>query len=194
MRLLVLAAALVAGVVWGTGAEAGQQQRPAEPPPPAPPMTLAAAGISVDFPTPPMTYTTKYFDWEYTDREAELAGEQRMAAVHVLVRNNIIYRASVVNFSDKPEQAATIWGECVYLNEETGQEDSNVSAPVGQGVNTVYGRIQKITLREMQGTIHVGCFFHKGHLYKVEAYVLPARGMPDAPEALAFVRSIRFLN
>ena len=117
-----------------------------------------------------------------------------MAAVHVLVRNNVIFRASVVNLSDKPTEAATLWGECIYLVEETGIELSNVSMPIGQGANTVYGRVQKTELRNDQGHLHAACYFNKGKLYKLEAIVLPSRGDPDAPEAAAFVRSIRFLN
>src|SRR5688572_15361864 len=162
MRHLAFAVSLAAGFVWAAAAGAAQQREPAGPPPPAPPMTLAEAGVTIGFPAPPMmTYQTGYFDWEYTDREAEIAGRDRKAAVHVLVQNNIIYRASVVNFSDKPTEAATLWGECIYLNEETGIEVSNVSVPIGEGANTVYGRVQKMELREDQGTLHAGCYYHR---------------------------------
>jgi hypothetical protein len=194
MRLLAFALSVVAALVWGQVAEAGQQQ-PAGPPPPEPPMTLAEAGVTIDFPAPPMTYKMSYFQPDYTgDRQADIAGRQRMAAVHVLVRNNVVFRASVVNFSDKPTEAATLWGECIYLNEETGIEESNVSVPIGQGANTVYGRVQKTELRENQGHLHAGCYYHRNRLYRLEAIVLPARGDENAPEAVAFVRSIRFLN
>jgi hypothetical protein len=195
MRHLVLVASLAAGLFWAAAAEAGQQQ-PAGPPPPEPPMTLAEAGVTIAFPAPPMTYKASYFHWEYApaDRTADIAGRQRQAAVHVLVRNNVVFRASVANFSDKPTEAATLWGECIYLNEEMGIEQSNVSVPIGEGANTVYGRVQVVELRNDQGHMHVGCYFHKARLYKLEALVLPSRGDPNAPEAAAFVRSIRFLN
>jgi len=196
MRFLASAASLAIALIWSNASQAGQQQ-PAGPPPPDPPMTLAEAGVTIGFPAPPMmTYKTSYFSWEYAppDRTADIAGRQRQAAVHVLVRNNIVYRASVVNFSDRPNEAATLWGECIYLNEEMGIEQTNVSVPIGQGVNTVYGRVQFVELRDDQGHMHVGCYFHKGRLYKLEALVLPARGAPQAPEAVAFVRSIRFVN
>jgi hypothetical protein len=149
-------------------------------------------GIAKEFPAPPRRSQIVYAAPEGSSDEARVAGEGRRGTLLETTVDNIVYRMTVVDFSDRLADSANIFSECLYLAEQAGEEVDNVHMGVGGGDTEVYGRQATVDLSNNRGRMLTSCYFYMGKLYRIEAHVLPAHGNPTDPRADRFTSTVRF--
>ena len=149
-------------------------------------------GIAKEFPAAPRRSQIVYAAPEGSSDEARVAGEGRPATLLETTVDNIVYRMTVVNFSDRLADSANIFSECLYLAEQAGEEIDNVHMGVGGGDTEVYGRQATVDLSNNRGRMLTSCYFFTGKLYRIEAHVLPAHGDMTDPRADRFTSTVRF--
>ena len=160
----------------------------------APETVFEEYGVAVRFPAEPAMSTSTYFDFPYTQRDVEVADGSPPSTIYSATQDNIDYSLTVIPVPDKAERGASIMGECIYLTEDSGIDLGVASLTAGAPDRTVYGLHIAVDLRDNQGRLVTSCFYENGILYKLEAHVLPAHGNLDAPEAVEFIKSARFLS
>jgi hypothetical protein len=116
-----------------------------------------------------------------------LAGT-RETIIYSFVDDNIEYRATVIDMSDKANDAANLLGEAAYLY----QQDKKVLMDTFGRVDRQYGRKLTIDLPNSAGRSSASFYFINGRLVTLQATVLPANGDYNTPEMGRFVDSITF--
>ena len=114
------------------------------------------------------------------------------AIVYRSVENNIQYRVTVVDFSNRLGEGAVLMEEAAYILQDGKHVLMNDFGRVEPGKNAVYGRRMTFDLPNNAGRESVATYFTKGHLYVLEATVLPANGDFTTPDAGRFLDSLAF--
>ncbi len=122
---------------------------------------------------------------------AGVAGENG-AIVYRSLDNNIRYRVTVVDFSNRSGEGAVLMEEAAYILQDGKHVLMNDFGRVEPGKNAVYGRRMAFDLPDNGGRENVATYFTKGHLYVLEAVVLPANGDFTTPDAGRFLDSLAF--
>jgi hypothetical protein len=122
---------------------------------------------------------------------AGVAGENS-AIVYRSLDNNIQYRVTVVDFSNRSGEGAVLMEEAAYILQDGKHVLMNDFGRVEPGKNAVYGRRMTFDLPDNGGRENVATYFTKGHLYVLEAVVLPANGDFTIPDAGRFLDSLAF--
>ena len=174
MRLVACVAALCAG----TPAAAAWQE-----------FVFADLGIAKQFPAAPRRAAGTY-------QTVATGGVPVPADVFTLEADFIRYRMTVVALGrpDMLARSASILGECVFIAEEEGRPLANLPLRVPDGTALgLLGRAVSADIERAFARKETGCVFARGKLVRLEATVLPERAEPDAPEAVQFIESLRFL-
>lgn len=129
---------------------------------------------------------------EKTRYRAAVAG-QRDAVVYRSVDDNIEYKVTVVDFSDRAAEGAVLMEEAAYVLQQDKHVLMNDFGRVEPGKDAVYGRKMTFDLPMNGGRKSVATYFTKGRLYMLEATVLPANGDYTTPDAGRFVDSLVFV-
>jgi len=114
------------------------------------------------------------------------------AIIYRTVDNNIVYRATIVDFSNRLGDGAVLMEEAAYILQDGKHVLMNDFGRVEPGKNAVYGRRMTFDLPNNAGRENVATYFTKGHLYVLEATVLPANGDFTTPDAGRFLDSLAF--
>jgi len=122
---------------------------------------------------------------------AGVAGEND-ATVYRSTDNNIRYRATVIDFSKRLGDSSVIMEEAAYILQDGKHVLMNDFGRVEPGKNAVYGRRMTFDLPDNGGRENAATYFTKGHLYILEAVVLPANGDFTTPDAGRFLDSLVF--
>ena len=115
------------------------------------------------------------------------------AIVYRSVDNNIEYRATIVDFSNRLGEGSVLMEEAAYILQDGKRVLMNDFGRVEPGRNAVYGRRMTFDLPNNGGRNNVATYFTKGHLYMLEATVLPANGDFTTPDAGRFLDSLVFV-
>ncbi len=151
-------------------------------------------GIAKAFPVEPERTEGIYEAPEYA-RDILRVAAGNLAAVHLTAElENIAYRVSVVDISGNIEESINIFGECVYLAEQSGLVISNIHLSVGLtgGQSNIFGRVVTVDLERDKGRVRTACLVNNAKLYRTEAHVLPEHGTLDPPEVERFMTTQRF--
>jgi hypothetical protein len=122
---------------------------------------------------------------------AGVAGEND-AILYRSLDNNIQYQVTVVDFSQRAGEGAVLMEEAAYILQDGKHVLMNDFGRVEPGKSAVYGRRMTFELPGNGGRENVATFFTKGHLYILEAVVLPANGDFTTPDAGRFLDSLVF--
>jgi len=114
------------------------------------------------------------------------------AIVYRSLDNNIQYRVTIVDFSKRLGEGAVLMEEAAYILQDGKHVLMNDFGRVEPGKNAVYGRRMTFDLSNGGGRENVATYFTKGHLYVLEAVVLPANGDFTTPDAGRFLDSLAF--
>jgi len=114
------------------------------------------------------------------------------AIVYRSLDNNIQYRVTVVDFSNRLGDGAVLMEEAAYILQDEKHVLMNDFGRVEPGRNAVYGRRLTFDLPNNGGRENAATYFTKGHLYVLEAIVLPANGDFTTPDAGRFLDSLAF--
>jgi hypothetical protein len=106
--------------------------------------------------------------------------------------NNIRYRTTVVDFSNRLGEGSVLMEEAAYILQDGKHVLMNDFGRVEPGKNAVYGRRMTFDLPNNGGRENVATYFTKGHLFVLEATVLPANGDFTTPDAGRFLDSLVF--
>jgi hypothetical protein len=145
-------------------------------------------GIAKQFPAPPMRSFANY--------PTGAIGDVANADIYTADYEYIRYRMTVVDLGTTAllARSASILGECVFLAEQEGRPLANLSWRVEDGTAAgMIGRAVSADLERDFARKETGCIFARGRLVKLEATVSPERAEPDAPEAVQFIETLRFL-
>ena len=145
------------------------------------------------FPAEPVRAEGTYWEWPHTDREPEVVMEGP-ATTLTASAGNIDYVVTVAPRPERMNMGASMMGECAYLTEESGVEQRNLSAEIDNGNRTVYGHQVTVDLHDMSARMTNGCYYENGNFYIFSATVRPENANPDAPEAVEFATSGRFID
>jgi len=200
LRAAALRTAL-AFVAAGTLAACGGEQPAAEAPAAEAPAGAAAwqeftfddLKLAKRFPVEPTRTEGTYWAWPHTDREPEVVMEGP-ATFLTATADNIQYDVTVAPRPERMNMGASMMGECAYLTEESGVEQRNLGAQIDNGNRTVYGHQVTVDLHDMSGRMTNGCWYENGNFYIFSATVLTGHPNPDAPEAVEFATSGRFID
>lgn len=114
------------------------------------------------------------------------------AIVYGVAENNIRYRVTVIDFSKRLGESSVIMEEAAYILQDGKHVLMNDFGRVEPGKNAVYGRRMTFDLPDKGGRENAATYFTKGHLYILEAVVLPANGDFTTPDAGRFLDSLVF--
>ena len=114
------------------------------------------------------------------------------AIAYRTVDNNIRYRVTVVDFSNRLGEGAVLMEEAAYILQDGKHVLMNDFGRVEPGKNAVYGRRMTFDLPDHGGRENAATYFTTGHLYVLEAIVLPANGDFATPDAGRFLDSLAF--
>jgi len=115
------------------------------------------------------------------------------AIVYGSVEDNIEYRATVVDFSNRLGEGSVLMEEAAYILQDGKHVLMNDFGRVEPGKDAVYGRRMTFDLPNNGGRSNVATYFTKGHLYVLEATVRPANGDFTTPDAGRFLDSLVFV-
>jgi hypothetical protein len=104
--------------------------------------------------------------------------------------NNIEYKAMVVDMNAKVGESASLLEEAVV----TFQESKRTIMDHYGRINNLYGRKATADLPNRGGRAMASFYFSRGHLYIMQATVLPANGDYSSPDMARFVDSQTFLT
>jgi hypothetical protein len=151
-------------------------------------------GIAKSFPGEPVRTEGVYETPALAIDNLRVAGLNRPATHFAAELDNIVYRMSVVDISDIPEEGINVFGECILLAEQSGEVISNIHLGVGLtgGRPTVFGRIITVDLKDGSGRMRTACLVNNGKLYRTEAFTRPEHGTLDPPEVERFMTTQRF--
>ena len=114
------------------------------------------------------------------------------AIIYRSVDNNIQYRATIVDFSNRLGEGSVLMEEAAYILQDGKHELMNDFGRVEPGKNAVYGRRMTVDLPDNGGRDNIVTYFTKGHLFILEAKVLPANGDFTTPDAGRYLDSLVF--
>lgn len=114
------------------------------------------------------------------------------AIVYRSLDNNIQYRVTIVDFSNRVGEGSVLMEEAAYILQDGKHVLMNDFGRVEPGKNAVYGRRMTFDLPDNAGRENVATYFTRGHLYVLEATVLPANGDFTTPDAGRFLDSLAF--
>lgn len=114
------------------------------------------------------------------------------AIVYRSMDNNIQYRVTVIDFSNRLGEGAVLMEEAAYILQDGKHVLMNDFGRVEPGKNAVYGRRMTFDLPDHGGRENVATYFTKGHLFLLEAVVLPANGDFTTPDTGRFLDSLAF--
>lgn len=114
------------------------------------------------------------------------------AIVYRSTDNNIRYRVTVIDFSKRLGESSVIMEEAAYILQDGKHVLMNDFGRVEPGKNAVYGRRMTFDLPDKGGREQAATYFTKGHLFILEAVVLPANGDFTTPDAGRFLDSLVF--
>ena len=114
--------------------------------------------------------------------------------------DNIVYRVTVADYSDRAADGASIMEEAIFQYTEAddhgarngkivGNETTRIE-PVGRGAT--YGRRIAMDLPNNGGRNVTAFYFRDGKLYEQSVVILPANGDYNSPYASRFVDSLVF--
>jgi hypothetical protein len=115
------------------------------------------------------------------------------AIVYRVLDNNIEYRATIVDFSNRLGEGSVLMEEAAYILQDGKRVLMNDFGRVEPGKDAVYGRRMTFDLPNNGGRNNVATYFTKGRLYLLEATVLPANGDFTTPDAGRFLDSLVFV-
>jgi len=110
--------------------------------------------------------------------------------IYRFVDDDIEYKVTVIDTSDKANDAATLLGEAEY----NFQDGKKVLMDAFGRLDRQYGRKLTIDLPNNAGRTTAGFYFINGRIISLQATVLPANGDYDSPEMARFVDSITFFT
>jgi len=114
------------------------------------------------------------------------------AIIYRSTDNNINYRATVVDFSNRAGDGSVLMEEAAYILQDEKHVLMNDFGRVETGKDAVYGRRMTFDLPNKSGREMVATYFTKGHLFVLEATVLPANGDFTTPDTGRFLDSLVF--
>ena len=114
------------------------------------------------------------------------------AIIYRSVDDNIEYRATVVDFSNRLSEGSVLMEEAAYILQDGKRVLMNDFGRVEPGKAAVYGRRMTVELPNNGGRNNIATYFTKGHLYVLEATVLPANGDLTTPDPGRFLDSLVF--
>jgi hypothetical protein len=115
------------------------------------------------------------------------------AIIYRSVADNIEYRATVVDFTNRANEGSVLMEEAAYILQDQMHVLMNDFGRVETGKNAVYGRKITFDLPDKGGRDSTAVYFTKGHLFMLEAKVLPANGDFTTPDAGRFLDSLVFV-
>src|ERR1051326_590039 len=166
-------------------------------------MAFAVAGLSIPATAAPWkTYVshTMGFSFDAPGEVKVAKGKYRAgvagtndAVIYYSADDNIEYRATVVDFSNRLGEGSGLMEEAAYILQDGKHVLMNDFGRVEPGKDAVYGRRMTFDLPNKGGRNNVATYFTKGHLYILEATVLPANGDFTTPDAGRFLDSLVFV-
>ena len=120
-------------------------------------------------------------------------GGVKEAIIYRTLDNNIDYRLSIIDFTDRADEGAVLMEEAAYIHQDDMDVLMNDFGRVDTGVNSVYGRRMTFNLPDGAGRKSVATYFTMGRLFMLEATVLPANGDFGTPDAGLFINSMVFM-
>lgn len=114
------------------------------------------------------------------------------ATIYRSMDDNIEYRVSVVDFTNRVGEGSVLMEEAAYILQDGKHVLMNDFGRVETGKDAVYGRRMTYDLPNKGGRKSVATYFTKGHLFMLEATVLPANGDFTTPDAGLFLDSLVF--
>ena len=115
------------------------------------------------------------------------------AIIYRSVDDNIEYRATVVDFTDRANEGSVLMEEAAFILQDDKKVLMNDFGRVQTGKDGIYGRRMTIDLPNNGGRESIATYFTKGRLYVLEATVLPANGDFTTPDAGLFLNSLVFI-
>jgi hypothetical protein len=120
-------------------------------------------------------------------------GGEKEAVIYRSAENDIEYRVTVVDFTDRADEGAVLMEEAAFILQDEMRVLMNDFGRVDTGQDAVYGRRMTIDLPENRGRKSIATYFTKGHLFVMEATVLPENGDFGAPDPGLFIDSLVFV-
>ena len=114
------------------------------------------------------------------------------AIIYRSIDDNIVYRVTVVDFSNRLGEGSVLMEEAAYILQDGKHMLMNDFGRVEPGKDAVYGRRMTFDLPDNSGRENVATYFTKGHLFMLKATVLPANGDYTTPDAGRFLDSLVF--
>jgi len=114
------------------------------------------------------------------------------AIIYRSLDDNIVYRATVVDFTNRAGEGSVLMEEAAYILQDDKHMLMNDFGRVETGKDAVYGRRMTFDLPNKGGRKMVATYFTKGRLYMLEATVLPANGDFTSPDSGRFLDSLVF--
>lgn len=148
--------------------------------------------FATQFPAPPKMETVKF---SMPRHKAALSAHAFTATV-----DNIVYKLTVADYSDRIGDGASILEEAIFQHTEAddhglrngkivGNDTARIE-PVVRGAT--YGRRITMDLPNNGGRNLTTFYFRDGHLYEQSVDILPANGDYTTPNASRFVESLLF--
>ena len=136
-------------------------------------------GFGIDFPAEPKEGKGLY--------RGRLAG--RVPSVEITAKDGeITYKATIVDFSNRPLDGPTLLGEAEFLLTQDGDVVTDTSARAEAGPKAQYGR--RVVTKLKDGTLRLSeVFLAQGKLYELDSLISP-KGDQGDPEAARFQDSL----
>ena len=113
------------------------------------------------------------------------------ATIYEVEFENVVYRMTVVDLSDRAGEGGNFMGEVAYFLMREGEVVFNDFPRVDNAQRGVFG-IGMVVDTEDGRRIRSSIYFHRGRLYRADAIVLPARGDKDQAVPSRFEQTLRF--
>jgi hypothetical protein len=110
--------------------------------------------------------------------------------VYRFLDDDIEYKVTVIDMTDKANDAATLLGEAEYAF----QDGKKVLMDTFGRLDRQFGRKLTIDLPNNAGRATAAFYFVNGRIVSLQATVLPANGDYDTPEMARFVDSVTFFT
>jgi hypothetical protein len=144
-------------------------------------------GLAKEFPAPPTETAGTY--------QTPGTGRAVTARVFSVDMDGILYRmiAADLSAAEFLPRSASLYAECIARAEQEGTVRAHMPQRVEDGVEwRVYGQLTSVDLSANAGRKQTNCFFSKGHLLIIEAWVRPEHGEINAASAVRFSTGVRF--
>ena len=139
-------------------------------------------GVAIQFPVRPETSTAPY-------ESALIKG--LVSTIYMAQDDNVVYKLTVVDLGGHVDAAVNLLNEANYSLMREGDVLFNDIPRVYQNERSIYGTT--IVVDRADGSrLRSSLFFSRGHLYRADAIILPARGDKDMTVPSRFDQTIRF--